>query len=98
MGGGRSLEKGTCSYHDVIMASELKATGSCGFGAPGLKSSTGPLVEYSLLTTSIVRGLSIEIVMHHGCALNFPIETIHAGTLREHFCLGTVKLNLIEST
>ena len=30
-GGGKSLEKGTCTYYDVIITSECKPTGTGGF-------------------------------------------------------------------
>ena len=40
----------------------------------------------------------VEIVMHHGCALHFPILATHTGTLRNILYLGDVRLNLLEST
>ena len=69
-----------------------------GTGGPGPKSSTGSLFEVSLLTRVFFEFLSVEIVMHHSCSLHFPIKTKHARTSREPFCLGAVKLNLLEST
>ena len=69
-----------------------------GTGGPGPKSSTGSLFEISLLTRVFFEFLSVEIVMYDGCSLHSPIKTMHARTLREPFCLGSVKLNLLEST
>ena len=84
--GGSRLEKGTCTYYDVIMTSELnlQVVVVLGTGDPRPKSPTGPLCENYLLTK-------------YSSSVS-PTKTMHAGTSREPFCLGAVKLNLLEST
>ena len=67
--GGRSLKKGTCTDYDVIVTSEFKFEGSSGFR------------DCRTLDRNYFRGkqriffkvFSVEIVMHHVCALRFPI-------------------------
>ena len=67
--GGRSLEKGTGTDCDVIVTSFFTFKGSGGFrdcGAWDRNYLQGKRRVFFKL-------FSAEIVMHHGCALHFPL-------------------------
>ena len=76
------------------MASGFKFKGSGGFRTAGLR---GLRPELSSEQIKSIQVIPVEIFMHHGCALRFPIQTTHVGTLQKTFCLGYLWSNLPES-